>query len=321
MSELSTSQDLHEEAADWFLRVRARNASAEVQSQWLCWIESDPAHRLAFESIQKTWDAVGRLQSPPWPPAQEIAVPVARMRTSARLRRGIALGLAACAVAGVAMFWMVREVRPVHHLATARHEQQSTTLPDGSRVDMGAATALEVEFDSHQRSVTAQEGEAYFEVAREPNRPFVVRSGPITVTALGTAFSVRREGNSASVLVTDGLVEVTYNTLHARAAAGQRVRWEQGRLLTSSQATSSAAELGWHPDTLRFEDEPLRVVVASLNRYSDRPIVITSAPLAELRFTGAVFNDRAENWLSAAERLFPLWVDRSDPEKIMLRPR
>src|SRR5690606_28626324 len=87
-------------------------------------------------------------------------------------------------------------------------EQRTVTLEDGSRVSLNTATRLSLHFDRGVRRVRLQSGEALFEVARDPGRPFVVESGDRQVRALGTAFIVRRDAGRIAVTLMEGSVEV-----------------------------------------------------------------------------------------------------------------
>ena len=138
-------------------------------------------------------------------------------------------------------------------------------------------------------------------------------SGAVSVTAIGTAFSVRREGEAVSIFITEGVVDV--KTMHGgltadvQGKAGQTVRLDHGQFVSLSSSALARGAGEWQPGELRFEDEPLRVVVASLNRYAPREIVLDDPELQELRFTGTVFNSGEEDWLHAAQRLFPIKIE------------
>jgi transmembrane sensor len=297
-----------EAAADWFIRVRSTKASAEEHVAWLNWIESDPAHRQAFEEIQKAWDVAGGVQRKT-PRRSALAT---RLALAASVL--VAFGLAFFLFAGGGSVAKER-------LATGRGEQQSAVLPDGSKVELGGLTGITVSYTDKQRLIVADEGETFYKVARDAGRPFVVRTGPISVTALGTAFSVRREGASVAVAVTDGLVEVKTANADApavRAGAGEWVRFDNGMLARRSGQIQTEVARAWRRGTLRFEEEPLRVVAANLNRYSQREIEITDPQLAELKFTGTVFDDRVDDWLKGVQVAFPVRVREVSERRVII---
>lgn len=343
--ELSTT--LIEEAGDWFLRVRSARADSELHTAWLAWIEADPAHREAFAEVQALWDAVGQVDPPPWPSPEELAELAPERITkptlpavSAEVRRApsssfpsrtrqLSRWALAAGVMAAIVGLLLTSIGPgaaKQRIATSRGEQQSAVLADGSRIELGGLTGVDVQFTPARRLVIAEEGEVFYRVEHDPRRPFVVSAGPISVTAIGTAFSVRREAGAVSVVVTEGIVEVTDTTDETagdsvRVKAGERVRFDAGRLQAVPQPVHIDQENVWRRGRLRFEDEPLRVVVASLNRYTSRPIVIGDERLEELRFTGTLFDDRVEDWLAGAQFIFPVRLDTSDPKRIVIHHR
>src|SRR5690606_35324362 len=81
-------------------------------------------------------------------------------------------------------------------------------LSDGSRITLGAGSRIRVDYTAAARRLTVEAGEAFFAVARDPQRPFVVHAGSGTITALGTAFNVRSLAGRVVVTVVEGKVEV-----------------------------------------------------------------------------------------------------------------
>jgi transmembrane sensor len=327
------SKELFEEAGDWFLRVRSRRADPDLHAAWLRWIEEDPAHREAFAEVQAIWDAVEQMDPPPWPRPEELAA----LRSSAGRRRfgswALVAGVVICIVAvSLARFdsttdWLTGGAR--QRIATARGEQQSAVLPDGSRIELGGLTGVNVQFSAQRRLVIADEGEVFYRVEHDPSRPFVVEAGPVSIKAVGTAFSVRREAGTVSVVVTEGVVEVKARPDGGTAAtepvsrvrAGERIRFDKGHLQAAPEPVHTDHDVVWRRGRLRFEEEPLRVVVASLNRYTSKPIVLDDPSLQELRFTGTVFEDSVEDWLAGVQMIFPVKVDESHPDRIVIHAR
>src|SRR5690606_34952861 len=91
---------------------------------------------------------------------------------------------------------------------TERAEHKALVLPDGSTVRLGALTSISLNYTDEMRYLVLEGGEAFFEVARDQRRPFIVQTGAITVKAVGTAFNVRRAAERVSVTVSEGAVDV-----------------------------------------------------------------------------------------------------------------
>ena len=91
---------------------------------------------------------------------------------------------------------------------TAVGEQRMVTLEDGSTIQLNTDTAVNVTFSDDNRDIRLLQGEAAFTVARDPDRPFTVRSDSLYAHALGTIFSVRLQENRNSVTVLEHAVQV-----------------------------------------------------------------------------------------------------------------
>jgi transmembrane sensor len=329
-----------EQAADWLLRLREEDADASVA--FLNWMEESTVHREAFDQIEECWLLAGEIElapdargfAPETPSRQrsERAVQGGRGR-SQRLMLAASIVLALVG-AGVVGFLNLPSGGATHveRIVTDRSQHQSTTLPDGSRVELGGLSAVSVRFSGETRMVVVDSGDAFYEVEKDPNRPFVVQAGPVTVTAVGTKFSVRREGDAVSVIVTEGIVDVSANPslrakpsgetrtrgLTLRATAGERVRFDRGELSQTVEQLRPDTATSWRSGRLEFVDEPLRLVVASVNRYSAREIVIDDPMLAELRFTGTVFENEVPSWLKGVETVFGAHVVEIDKRRVLI---
>jgi transmembrane sensor len=322
---MNTSSELMRAAAHWFLRARAAKAESEEYTAWLAWMEADPEHRRAFAAIQETWDIARSAATQP-------SLETKRTESSSTLsRQSQQFAIAAAvlvAILGAAFGfdqWSKRSVVE-ERIATSRGEHRTTVLPDGSHVELGGLTNIGVKFTRDQRLIVADEGEAFYKVNRDPQRPFVVKTGGVLVTAIGTAFSVRREANIVSIAVDEGLVEVnlegrSHGAKPVRARAGERIRIDSARPLATLGFVDSRSSGNWEPGKLRFEGEPLSVVIASLNRYSDREILLGDPTLATLQFSGTIFNDRIPQWLEGVQHLFPIELRSVDARHVVLERR
>lgn len=210
-------------------------------------------------------------------------------------------------------------------------------LRDGSSVVLGGRTKLSVALSAKRRSVRLIEGEAWFRVAHDPNWPFVVAAGDGTITAVGTAFLVTRESDRVVVTVTDGTVEISPRPLAwlplglARrfsmrsvprpvpVSRGEELAFGNSGPLRPVKRADTRAATAWTHGRLTFDDQPLRYVVETINRYSSRRIVVGPAAGA-LRFSGTVFDTGIEGWLQSLKLIFPVSVeDRGSSVLIHLR--
>lgn len=240
------------------------------------------------------------------------------------------IGLAASVlmIVGIgASVFLLRTHEVSQSYATAVGGTGSSVLPDGSKVELGAGTRITTRYTAKLRSVSVEAGEAYFSVVKDPLRPFLVTAGSMRVTAVGTAFNVRRDSVRVIVAVSEGRVKLD------STPAGQSGSDESMRLLAGEQAVYSSASgdvtiakirtadvASWRHGMLKYVHEPLGSVVADLSRYYPKRIIINDAALGEMPFTGTVFSANVVDALRAFEDVFPLQV-RESVDSIELMPR
>ncbi|MEG1029854.1 MAG: FecR domain-containing protein, partial [Brevundimonas sp.] len=179
------------EAAEWHGRLGARNVDARTIEDFFNWRQS-PENAEAYRRVETVWTGTGGLANDPQvAEALEAAFSRrAQRRRPPRLLLGLAAVGAAAALAGGFSFWL--QSRTV--FSTGVGEERLVQLADGSSVRLDTASRVRVRFDGDRRFIELQEGQAFFTVAHDASRPFVVAAGDARVTALGTVFDVRRDG-------------------------------------------------------------------------------------------------------------------------------
>jgi transmembrane sensor len=244
-----------------------------------------------------------------------------------------AFALTIALIAGLVV-WQLGEDGPVETAAfkTERATHRDISLPDGSRVRLGARSQLFVNFTSQTRYLVLEGGEAFFDVAKDKERPFLVQAGEVTIRAVGTEFNVRRVMDKTIVAVTEGVVEVRQPRQATTQSASKAIRVAAGGQISvdpvepharsaaavvSVKQIDSEAVIGWQEGRLEFEDEPLGMVIETINRYSHREIVITDKAVSELRFSGTVSREHTDAWLFALSEIFPVDVRRVGNETVL----
>lgn len=211
-------------------------------------------------------------------------------------------------------------------------------LADGSTITLGGQTKLLVAFSAQRRSVNLVQGQAWFKVVHDTHRPFVVAAGDGTIEDVGTAFLVTRESDRVIVTVTEGAVEVSPRSLSSGSAGSSQalaatptlaqIRITRGEEFTFAddgaetpiRPTDPQAAIGWMRGRLTFDDQPLRYVIETVDRYSSRHIVIDPAAGA-LRFSGIVFDNGIDDWLQSLSAIFPVTVkERGSVVRIEVNP-
>jgi len=340
-----------EQASLWWVRLREDDVAPEEISRWLDWCQGDPANLQAFEKVESLGGRLAALDGATRAAMvrELLGEPRAERRPPSRTRRYLVAATGLALAAGIAAVVMGGGSLSLPHPArampavlesvsyvTRKAQSQDVSLVDGSRVAIGADSALAVNYTAASRNLQLKSGEAFFEVQHNPDRPFVVQAGRLKVVAVGTAFNIRKTGDKVEVIVTHGAVDVEDGASQPsaggrsptlpkdgviRVAAGQLVVADRGSPSLTVRPADREAAVSWRTGSMSFLDEDLALVVANLNRYASREVQIADPALDHLRFTGSVVQGHEEEWLAAIQKVFPVTVRESDDGRVLLYRR
>jgi len=295
------------EATAWLLRLSEGEGDAELRAAFETWRTASPLNAESWDRARMAYDLIGR-KAPrhqehwqtyagthgaerPLPPSGRHRPMSAHSRPPLRAtRRRVAMGfaLAACFVLVVAGLLPGLLLRLEADVVTGTAEMRSLVLADGSRVQLGPESAVELAVGPETRGVRLLKGEAFFEVVPDTSRPFRVEAGDASVTVLGTAFEVRLDGADTLVAVQEGRVRLDGGPAVRSAAAileaGASARVRHGAILRSAVKPDDVAP--WRHGELVAIDRPAGEVVAELRRYYDGLIVVQSGAFAARRVSG-----------------------------------
>ena len=281
-------------AAEWVVRL-AGGLSAAERRELNRWLAESPAHAAAFEEARTAWGKMGQLRLQPGRLAEDTVPPPdsPARRRFLTWRRGLASAACLLLLALGATLWHGDPrlmLTADHH--TQAGERRLVTLPDGSRVELGPASAIRLDYNASARRVVLLSGLAYFTASPAANaadRPFIVAAANGRARVLGTEFMVAHMPGGAEVTVLEGRVEVARRAAEyglARVLArGQAVRYSAAGL-GPVRAVNARRATAWRRGRLIFDKAPLGEVVAALNRYRRGRIMITDPALASRRVSG-----------------------------------
>jgi transmembrane sensor len=267
-------------AIDWLMRINERALSEDEAKAFSAWLAADSANMAAYDDISEMFGALTSMSL--------RATPAERTAPAQRTKRAwAAAGAASLMAASIALFLFFDEtslfLRSDHYAGPG--EKKQATLDDGSRIELAAKSAIAVRFGAGERRLTLLGGEAWFEVAPDPLRPFIVEAAGGSVTALGTAFDVAVDRGGAHVTVAEHRVLV--------ASDGHEVVVEQGQqsaiarhLVEPPTLSNVERATAWRRGKLIFDDKPLDEVVEALERYWRGHVYFADATLRSRRVTG-----------------------------------
>jgi transmembrane sensor len=301
------------EASEWFIDFRAGDVDGEARLRFIEWLRRSPEHIQAYLEVSGVWselpssDPEGRFdiasliararnELDVTPLSQVIPrhappPPAAKPRALRRLSRRPVLAAAALALlTSITALFLWINSDTARSYSTGIGEQRTIQLPDGSTVELNARSRVKVRLTERRRDVALIEGQALFSVAKDKQRPFVVRAGDAQVRAVGTEFDVYKKQAETVVTVVEGRVEAYSGADGADAAAIVLSAGEQLTVLphtvTKPTRADTAAATAWVQKRLIFEETPLNEVAEEFNRYNRRPLAIDDAELQTLKISG-----------------------------------
>lgn len=295
---------VEEAAAQWVVRLSDGTPALALRKDFEAWLGEDARHPETFERLHAVWGRAGE----------------AGRRWRDR-RRTIQVG----AVLAVAVALLpLRLVFQDPAYQTGKGEQELVRLDDGTEVTLNTDSRVVVDYERDLRTVRLTRGEAYFDVAHNPRRPFIVEVDHDEVRVLGTSFLVRRDGGMAQVALVSGSVMVTpggaaaLNTPPVTLAPGERVRWREGSLARIDRPRLDNF-LAWRRGELVLEQMPVTEAVKEMNRYSRTPVVLEDASVGRARISGVFKTGDADAFAQTIARLYGLTVERQQGKMVLTR--
>lgn len=336
-----------QEAHDWLVLTEDSGLSEEERRRFQLWLDEDPSHselydraitvRAAMQSLDFDdidADLLYREKSSP-------SATAGRWFSAGQERRILLVGCSAALFAAV--FLIAPDfVEPVSEQTAAPivttyessiGQTRNLQLDDGTKVVLGARSTMTASFSPQRREVNLQSGAAYFDVAKEPNRPFSVTAGDLVATALGTVFDVRANAQVYRVGVAEGAVAVAYPFV----IGGNKTSMIATRNLVSGETVVATPDTGlgdteaidasnvgaWRFDRLTYTSTSLSEFIADVNRLSSVPVELDNSDksLGALEIRGVFVTNNVDDLLLALTEIHPVIVDRTNPSVVVVRAR
>jgi len=300
------------EAAHWLARQDGDDWNAAGQNDLDAWLAADTRHRVAWLRLRAAWRQADALRGEPTAAAPP-RVPLARFSTW-RIAAGVAL---ACAL-GAQLVHMQGDAR-VQHYATRVGESRLVALSDGSRVTLNTDTRLRTG-SNDARTVWLDGGEAYFDIAHDPQHPFVVQAGASRITVLGTRFTVRREGDATRVLVAQGSVRLSEGPASIDLVHDQEASAHDGAIVRRSHdRASTERQLAWREGRIVFDQTTLQDAAREFNRYNDDQIVVDDPVAGAIVMGGSFAPTNIDGFVRLLEQGFGLQTKRRGKDIVVSR--
>lgn len=323
---LPNIKEVEREASEWIARLNADDVSADDLAQFELWLRSSPLHARTYEELLDTWRKFTQASQLTRDTAATASTSRRRILGRALSWRQLAMAMGGVAAALVLGFYI--------HLLTTQAVFQTTlgervtvALPDGSTLQLNSDSRVRVDYSLSSRVIHLERGEAFVNVVHDSNRPFWVTTGETWVRAVGTAFGVHLNRKGVRVTVHEGIVKLgtverflpkslsdsTLKSASAVLAVGEQADLE-GRVTTTRKLSSKelARNADWRDGWLYIENENLCDVIAELDRYSPRELILEDVQLCSLAVGGSfqASPKGAEALLSMLEGNFDVRIHR-----------
>jgi transmembrane sensor len=316
--------DVYEEAAAWVARLEGRAPAADERARFDDWIGRSPTHAAAYEDALRTWRDLAAMRDNEQYRAL-LGKPTLRERMVSVLRPPRWAVVAAGVAAIVAVAWLALSLDVVAFLhrpaqvATQVAEVREIVLPDGTRIVLGAQSQIDFTVTRKTRHATLIAGDAFFAVAHDSTRPFIVSAGDWTVRVVGTQFEIRRRPDMVRVAVSEGKVAVKRADTNDFSTTLSGGAWTEGSAETHPV---DAMDVGaWRSGRLVYDNAALRDIVADTNRYTRTRIVIADPQLEMLRVTTSFRMSQIDGMVETLQAVLPLVAERRADGQIVFRAR
>ena len=311
-----------DEAADWFLAHR-EDLGVERREQFASWLQASPQHVEEYLGIAFTERELRRAVAGKAGEPGRAVHGFERRRRAPVLRWRYAIAAAASIVLASGL-WMYQRIAPTPlaapmQLATQHGEQLSERLADGSVLHLNTDTAVSIDLRERTRRIDLEAGQAMFEVAHDPRRPFTVYAQSLTVTAVGTMFDVYQRKDSVVVTVLTGTVAVAPEEKASTGAAvphspailvaGEQLILGRGEWPGTRRSVDRQRATAWLRREISFAHEPLGELALEFSRYAPAPIEIEGSALRALPVSGTFAADDTAAFIAFLRSLNGVQVD------------
>jgi transmembrane sensor len=333
------SEKINDEAREWFIAMQAEDIDTERNEQFLEWFLRDPSHQKAYKDYQNILIDIAELKGSK--EALELKQPSKKSALNAiqnlltwignRIANPTGWAVAASFSLLAAVFFINQNTRIDSQMyTTATSEAATIHLDDGSEIILGGKTTLKTWATKKERHAELISGEAFFKIAKNPQRPFWIDIDSTAVKVVGTAFDIHKGNEDVSVAVSEGIVKVFNVDVSLRGKYSDIDKLQPATLIENQKTIHSrlhglgnveqiAADdiAAWRNGKLFFKYEKLKNVITDINRYYNGQITYDEN-IADLQLTAAVSISQINDFPEILTQLLPIKATTVDKNHIRL---
>ena len=295
------------------------------------WMNENAANKEYYDQLKKVWDNSKKLAADStldvdkaWDRFQKrVAVQKETPKIVNRSRFSwmrIAASIILIAGLGIAAFFMMTNNEPKEIVAQTGQNVLVDTLPDGSVITLNKRSTITYpsKFKGDTRAI-ALKGEAFFNVAPDKKKPFIISVNDVQVTVVGTSFNIKSENGITEVVVETGIVQVTKSGKTVELIAGEKIVMSANDSNAAKEKVSDKLYNYYRSKEFVCDDTPLWKLVQVVNEAYDAKIVIGRKELNDMRLTTTFNNESLEQVLDVIQLTFEITVIKKEDGQIILK--
>lgn len=325
------------EAAEWLVLEADGNCTSDSADALRSWLKADAENQRIYVEMKQLWQRIGDIPGLAPSPLEGANDNLHDDRSTWPLprgwRRAMAMAGGAAAAAVAAIFIFASPAQKPLHLTTGLAQIKKVELEDGSVVTLAPMSEIEVVFADGERRTSLSKGEAFFEVAKDPKRPFLVRTRTSSIKVVGTQFNIRDGTDLTQVGVVEGVVEIrsgdgskyseNLRTLRRGQAAEVQLA-ENGRAIVSPPGSlDGMAGLagGWKDGWLAYNNARLSDIISDANRYYAPGIVFSDPKIRDMRYTVSFRSNEISKFIRTLGSSDSIQIDKYKNGKYVINLR
>lgn len=217
------------------------------------------------------------------------------------------ISVAAAILVGIGILYIAMSQFTYKTVKTQIAQTRELTLPDGSKVTLNAGSKLvyKKDFDQATREV-ALKGEGFFEVAKNPGKPFIIHADKAEIKVLGTSFNVKAYKNMENIEVTvkEGTVSVSSNKVEAQKiiiTAGDRANFDKQSSQIEKLSNPDRNYISWKTREIIFENDSLSSIIETLQNVYHKNIELENAALGKCTVSTSFYNKELSSVIKILE--------------------
>lgn len=349
MSIVPPHSTIRKQAIQWLIAKHAGTWSSSEQQALDAWLAENNEHQEQYQQMQQLWGEMDAFKDQDFPQRQaalhyqpptdldnvvhfpgSMPTEIAANQQSTQiqstatthpvpawLKTGVAIAASILIVLGIQTYRQTG----IEHYQTAKGEQQTIFLADGTQITLNTDSEITVELRMFERKVQLSRGEALFNVSHNPIKPFEVTAGTGKIRDIGTRFDVYAQTNKVDVAVLEGEVDIVTNNQqsHQLVSAGQAASFDRQGKVKAKTMPSPQALTAWEHGKLIFAEQPLEDVLSQIARYHTVEFQIADPKLRDMKISGTFKTTNLQLLLETLEAGFPIKAKVIDSQHVRLQ--